>query len=74
MNEFNDYGGSTDDLRREIAEHQRGTPETPAENAKTLADATLRVKHIMGLRAEDATPDDVAFLRAQIQATLRGGL
>lgn len=72
MSEFD--GSTRDDLNHDVKEFLNPAKTTPAENAKTLADATLRVKHIMGMRAEDATPEDREFLRLQIQATLRGGL
>jgi hypothetical protein len=71
MSEFD--GSTRDELDRDVKEFLNPAKTTPAEDAKKLADDTLRVKHIMGMRAEDATPDDREFLRAEIQATLRGG-
>jgi hypothetical protein len=71
MNEFNDYSGSADDLRREIAEHQRGTPETPAENAKTLAEDTKRLDFILRSRTEDVGKEDRDHLLRMLQEGLK---
>jgi hypothetical protein len=70
MSEFD--GTTRDDLHRDLRGFLHPADTAQAENPKQLADDTLRVKHIMGLRTEDATKDDRDFLRAQIQATLRG--
>jgi hypothetical protein len=69
MSEFD--GTTRDALHTGLNAYLR-PDETPAEDAKKLEDDRLRVKHVLGLRANDATKDDRDFLARMIQQGLAG--